>query len=92
MLACTSAMARSVTRSAFAQARQLIWVFVALAWLMTRPPSTGGPLAKRIDCSRQSAFVHSSMAITGLAGNSASSCVAKSSTPSSKSRKTGPWR
>ena len=45
-------------------------VLVALAWLMIRPPSAGAPLAKRIECSRRKAFVHSSMAITALSGRS----------------------
>ena len=47
---------------------------------------SGAPEANRIDCSRRSALVHSSMAITAPAGTNPPSCVANSCTPSSKSR------
>ena len=67
-------------------------VLEALAVLITRPASLGAPEANRIDRSRRSAFVHSSMAITAPVGTSPPSCVAKSCTPSSKSRYTGPCR
>ena len=61
-------------------------VFIALALLMIRPPSTGGSGANRIDRSRRSALVHSSIAITALSGTSPASSDANSCTPSSKSR------
>ena len=88
--ACTSAMARSVMRSPSRMHDSSSGVLVALALLMIRPASMGAPLANRIDRSRRSALVHSSMAITAPFGTRPPSRVEKSSTPSSKSRCDGP--
>ena len=74
ILACTSAMACSVIRKPSRMADSSSGVLDALAVLITRPASLGAPEANKIDRSRRSALVHSSMATKAPLGTSPPSC------------------